>query len=471
MKLNSYLMAGMMLVSSSAFSQEERKPLEFPPELQGKVVTLSAEQLDYLRKETRNPENLFEALEKRTPAEVAAYVDALIWMTDQRRFREDRDVDHIPLNINDPDFNEWITLRPRSFDPVREPGPLELGRYAGGFGGGFPTFAGAPIALTPEDLVAGEVDVAIVGAPLNMGSGWRDADHGPLALRSMYGMSGNDQYVQVNPSAELNIVDYGDIAIDNDSTERSVKEIRRVVLEILDAGAMPVIVGGDHSLAFPDVAAMVDHFGKGNVSVVHFDAHYDVGRDRSHLIDHGQPVHRLMVEGLIEGKDYIQVGLRAGSPDESTYKWLQEEGFRYHSMAEVERFGWDFVLERVLEEARSDTSKDKVIFLSFDVDVLDPTFTSGTGTPVSGGITPREAIPIVRRLCAESDVRGFELVEVAPALDPTYETTLHSAAIAKACLTGIAMREKGITELNYLNPTTLDHGQDDYQRNYVEELQ
>ncbi|MDO9521214.1 MAG: agmatinase family protein [Pseudohongiella sp.] len=474
MKHYASLMAAMMLVAVSSFAQEqngEREPIEFPPELQGRLTGLSAEQLDYLNRETRNRDNLFEALEKRTAEEVVAYVDALMWMADQRKFREGRDLDNIPMNTNDPDFNAWVTLRPGSFNPYREAGPLDLGRYAGGFGGGLSTFAGAPIALTPEDLIAGKVDVAIVGAPLNMGSGWRDADHGPLALRSMYGMSGNDQYVQVNPSAELNIVDYGDIAIDNNSTERSTQEVRRVVYEILAAGAMPVIIGGDHSLAYPDIAAMVDFYGKGKVAVVHFDAHYDVGRDRTHLIDHGQPVHRLMVEGLIEGKDYIQVGLRSGSPDEETYKWLQEEGFRYHSMAEVERFGWDWVMERVLKEARADTDQEKVLFISFDVDILDPVYTGGTGTPVSGGITPREAIPIVRRLCAESDVRGFELVEVAPALDPTYKTTLHSAAIVKACLTGVAMRKKGLTDPHYLNPTTLDHGLDDYQRQYVEGLQ
>jgi agmatinase len=128
-------------------------------------------------------------------------------------------------------------------------------------------------------------------------------------------------------------------------------------------------------------------------------------------------------------------------------------------------------MERVLEEARADSEQGKVLFVSFDVDILDPVYIGGTGTPVSGGITPREAIPIVRRLCAESDVRGFELVEVAPALDPTYKTTLHSAAIVKACLTGVAMRKKGLTEPGYLNPISLDHAQDDYQRRYVEENQ
>lgn len=435
--------------------------MDLPESLAPKLELLGPEQLEFLgsdavRRFAPTPEKLIRAIEKRSPAEVKAYVEAMMWVQQQQKFEAGRDLDAIPLNTDSPDFNAWRTRRPRSFDPPREPGPIDLSRYIGG-GSGIPTFAGAPVALTPEDLVAGNVEVAIVGAPLNMGSGWRDADHGPLALRLMgRQMAGNDQYTQVNPSEVLNIVDYGDIAIDNDSTERSMQHVRAVVREIAETGAIPVIIGGDHSLEYPDVAAMVDVHGKGNISVIHFDAHYDVGRNRPHLIDHGQPIYRLLADGHIKGSDYIQVGLRASGPDEKTYRWMREEGFRYHTMAEVERYGWDAVLERVLSEAKADGRK---LFISFDVDVLDPSYIAGTGTPVPGGLTPREAIPIVRRLCAENDMVGFDLVEVAPELDPTYVTSLQSAFIVKACLTGIAMRKLGLTEPHYLNPVTLDHAQ------------
>jgi agmatinase len=459
-----------MLVSPVTAQQdaeeEPETPIEFPDSLSMKLNDLTAEQMEFLssprstRSYARTPELLIEALEKRSATEVKAYVEAMMWVAEQRKFVPERDSDSIPLNVASPDFNAWLVRRPASFDPEREAGPIEMSRYMGG-GGGIPTFAGAPVALTPEDLIAGKVDVAIVGAPLNMGSGWRDADHGPLIMRMQGGMAGNDQYTQVNASRELNIVDYGDIAIDNDSTERSMQHVRAVVREIAETGAIPFIIGGDHSLEYPNVAALVDVFGHDNLSVIHFDAHYDVGRDSPHYISHGSPIYRLMVEGHIKGKDYIQVGLRSGGPDEAGYKWMREEGFRYHSMAEVERFGWDYVLERVLSEARGDGRK---LYISFDVDVLDPSYISGTGTPVSGGMTPREAIPIVRRLCAENNVVGFDLVEVAPALDPTYTTALHSAAIAKACLTGLAMRKLELTDPHYLNPVTLDHAQDEYQK-------
>ncbi len=444
--------------------EEAEVPIEFPESLDSKLEGLSAEQIEFLssprstRSFARTAELLIEALEKRSAAEVEAYVEAMMWVTEQQKFREGIDEPFIPLNTQSPDFNAWLVRRPASFDPEREVGPVELGRYMGG-GGGIPTFAGAPVALTPEDLIAGKVDVAIVGAPLNMGSGWRDADHGPLAMRLQGGMAGNDQYTQVNANRELNIVDYGDIAMDQDSTERSMQHVRAVVREIAETGAMPFIIGGDHSLEYPNVAGLVDAYGYGNIAVIHFDAHYDVGRDRAHYIDHGQPIYRLLADGHIKGSDYIQVALRASGPDEAGYKWLREEGFKYHTMAEVERFGWDYVMERVLAEAKKDGRK---IHISFDVDALDPSYISGTGTPVSGGMTPRETIPIIRRLCAESEVVSFDLVEIAPALDPTYVTNLHSAAIAKACLTGVAMRKLGLTDPHYLNPITIDHAQDNY---------
>jgi agmatinase len=132
---------------------------------------------------------------------------------------------------------------------------------------------------------------------------------------------------------------------------------------------------------------------------------------------------------------------------------------RYHTMAEIERRGWDEVLDRVVAEASEDGRK---LYISFDIDVVDPAYMTATGTPVPGGLTMRESITIVRRLCAESNVVGFELVELHPALDPTYLTTLNSALIVKACLTGLAMNKEGLTDPHYLSPVSAEHAIDDY---------
>ena len=458
----------------SADPREEKKdPIELPESVAPKLELLTEEEIVFLESsDARNfagpLEGTLEALEERTPEEVKAWVNAMQRAMDHTQYKEGRDAANIPLNTESPDFNAWRMLRPRSMDPEREAGPIALGRYDGR--GGPPTFGGHPLALTKEDLIAGEVDVAILGAPLNMGSGWRDSGARATAELRLYGwpMGGSDQYVQIEAGDVLNIVDYGDVAVDNNSTERSMRHVREVVREIANTGAVPMIVGGDHSLEYPNVAALADVYGKEKVSVIHFDSHYDAWWGGNHLIGHGYPVYRLINEGHVRAADYIQVGLRSSGPDKSGFEWMRENGMRYHNMAEVEARGWDAVLDRIVAEASEEGRK---LHISFDIDVLDPAFAVATGTPVPGGLTMREAIPIVRRLCAESNVVGFDLVELHPALDPTYKTTLNSAHIIKACLTGLALNKEGITEGHYLSPLSSEHAIDDYygdQQKYLD---
>ncbi len=135
---------------------------------------------------------------------------------------------------------------------------------------------------------------------------------------------------------------------------------------------------------------------------------------------------------------------------------MRNNGMRYHTMAEVEKKGWKAVMKTALEEAREGGKK---LFISFDVDVIDPAFVPGTGTPVPGGLTMREAIPIVRALCTENEMVGFEIVELDPLLDPTYRSALNANFIMHACLTGIAMRHEGITEGDYWSELTTEHMQ------------
>lgn len=374
----------------------------------------------------------------------------------------------IPLNIDDPTYDLWKLVRD-DLSEGREPGPINVQRAWGGTGWqGIPTFFRLPIALVPADLEAGQVDVAIMGAHTDMGLGSRGASRGPAAFREARGeyvtwgeYSMPHMGTMVNPFQDLTIVDYGDAPVDPLSTERSVHEIRKYVRDIagveLESGehVIPFIIGGDHSLSYPNIAGLVDVYGAGNVGVIHFDAHYDATQMMGHLITHGAWVKRLFKEGLVPGQNYIQVGLRGYYPDADSFEWMREEGFRYHTMAEVERRGWDAVMEDVIREANDGP---EYLFISFDIDTLDPAFVPGTGTPEPGGLTPREAFPIVRRLCAESNVVGFDLVEFAPERDPTYVSGLNANRIVRECLVGIAMRKKGLTEPHYLSPLTVDDG-------------
>ena len=375
----------------------------------------------------------------------------------------------IPLDTEDPSYNIWRQLRDLSEDPDREPGIINVQKYNFGYSyNAMPTFFHLPVAMSPADLAASQVDIAIIGAVNDMGGGMRGAAHGPNAVRNsnVYGGYGARQphmHTMVDPLEDLVVADFGNAPIDIMSTERSVHAIRSFVRSAAEVEirpgerVIPIIVGGDHSLMYPDVAALTDIYGKGNVGVIHFDAHYDAGKyGQGHLINHGMPVYRLIEEGLVPGKNFIQVALRGYYPDEAAFEWMRLNGFRYHTMAEIEDRGFIAVMEDVIAEAQDGP---EYLFISFDIDTLDPAYVPGTGTPEPGGLTPREAFPIVRRLCAESNVVGFELVELAPMLDPTYVSALNANRLIKECMTGIAMRKQGLTDPHYLSPLTRSHGQ------------
>ncbi len=463
---NTGLALGALLLlgaGTAAVIAAESQKVELPAWLADKTASLPKAKRDFLLSEeglgmAPRPELLWRRLEGKTPAEIEAYIDGMMEVLAAKKYKPGIDMASIPLDTNDEDFNTWKILRPPAWNPRRDAGPININRYFSSRNSGIKTFANAPIALTPDDLTAGKVDVAIVGAPLDMGSGFRGAKDGPAYMRMTAGMAGVDMYTMVNPSAELNIVDYGDIAVDNMSTERTMGHVREMVAQIARTGAIPFIVGGDHSLEYSDIAGLADVHGKGSFGVVHFDSHYDAGKGGEHFITHGAPVYRAVKEGHVLGKNYIQVGLRGAWPGKDGFEWMRQNGIRYHAMPEVEKSGWPAVMERALKEAREGGKK---LYISFDVDVLDPAYITGTGTPVPGGLTMREALPIVRRLCAENEIVGFEIVEVAPRLDDSYRTPQNANFIMHACLTGVAMRKKGIKEVGYLSELTTEHGADD----------
>lgn len=461
-----------LILSVFALAQDdgEFEPVDLPGDLAGKVEGLGKEKIDYLRGEgifsyAGSHEILFRRFRSKSAAEIEAYVDAMMRVDELKKFNPETDMASIPLNTDSAGFNGWKTRRPAEFDTPREAGPINVNRYLGaGPKLGIPTFFNLPIALTPEDLVAGDVDVAIMGIGLDTGTGFRGAAYGPKAARAglIYGGTGMSNlphmHTMVSPFDELTIVDYGDVAVDQLSVERSLGHIREMVREVAATGSIPMIVGGDHSLMYPDVAGIVDVYGAGNVGVIHFDAHYDAGAGSGHLLSHGQPVKRLFDEKLVPGPNFIQVGLRGYWPGQSGFEWMQKEGLRYHPMAEIEQKGWQAVMDRVLAEALE--KGPEFIFISFDVDVLDPAYMPGTGTPEPGGLTTREAFPIVRGLCAAKEIVGFELVELNPLVDPGYTSAQNSNRVLAECLTGIAMRKKGITDPRYLSPLTTEHGHD-----------
>lgn len=376
----------------------------------------------------------------------------------------------ILLNPKDPSFNIWKQVR-QDLSVDREPGLINVQRFVGHYPWiGIPTFFHLPVALTPADLKAAKVEVAIMGAEL-MGDP-RARSWGPAEMRNprrseVYHVWGDFSMPELDTGTvalkELVVADYGDAPSEPFSIERSIPEIRRMVREIaqteIAAGrrTIPIIVGGPHALMYPDVAGLVDVYGKGNVGVIHFDAHADMASiGFGHLVTHGNPIRALINDGLVDGEDIIQIGLRGPtSTDLATVEWARQQGLRYHMMAEVEERGWDAVMNDVLDEAIQGAD---YLFVSFDLDVVDPAFIPGTSTPEPGGLYMREAMPLVRRLCAEANIVGFELVELRPDSDPGYTSVLNAKAILRQCLNGLAVRKRGISERDYLHPKLKDDG-------------
>jgi agmatinase len=375
----------------------------------------------------------------------------------------------IKLNADDPTYDVWKKIRD-DLSEGRKPGPINIQRFVGGFPWvGMPTFFHLPVALNREDLEAGQVEVAIFGA--EMYNGMRVQSYGPMEMRApmkseVYHNWGAFTMPELDSGLaalqELTVVDYGDAPVHPLSMERSIPEVRKMVAEVasvkLESGrqTIPIIIGGGHVLMYPDAAGLTDVYGKGNLQIIHFDAHADQAPVGFGVFNtHGNPVRQLVEDGFIKGEDIIQIGLRGpNSTDMSGVAWNRSSGLRYHMMAEVERRGWDAVMDDVLAEAKAN---GKPVFLSFDIDVIDPAFMPGTATPEPGGMYMREALPLIRRICAETDLVGMEIVELRPERDPGYITMQNSKAILRQCLNGIAMNKKGLPE-NYLHPDIVDDG-------------
>ena len=366
--------------------------------------------------------------------------------------REDKTVNLMEL-FRDPNDN-----------PKREPGPINIQKTVFGQSHhGIPTFFRLPVALGPEDLKAGKVEVAFMGSCVDLSTGMRGTAYGPQAVRAGWYGGGWGVAKLAHPTAgyvdfthELKCVDYGDAPVDIFSNIRSALPVHKMVKEICEAGAIPVVVGGDHSLMYPDVVAVTDVHGKGKVAVVHFDAHFDgLPSLFGNPLSHGTPVRRVIDEGHVPGRNFIQIGLNSAKPGGEEIEWMRKNQMRYHFMNEIDRDGWKAVLKRVLEELEDGPDK---VFISVDTDVLDPAWGPGMGTPQIGGMSPRELFPMLRAIAIKHEVVGVDMVELNPVADPTYRSAMVANEILREILTGVALRKKGIKDPYYADPKWADHG-------------
>jgi agmatinase len=360
-----------------------------------------------------------------------------------------------PLNLTSDNFNRRTLPTPEPLRELdREPGPFSVHRYLFPKSG-VPTFGGASVAIWPEDLVAGKVDVAIIGVPSNMSSGRRDAGWAPDEMRALNTLATPDVQSLLRPFEVLSIVDYGNFLIDNMNIERSVEHVIARVAETYQAGAVPMLVGGDTSVLYPGVKGVAKARGAGSFGLLHFSAHPDVDRSGDHTISDTQAMFRLLDEGVVKGSETVQVGLRGPAVDLETLRWLRSKNVRYHTMAEIERRGFDKVVKRILREVDQGPG---AFFVSIDVSVIDPSEMVGAGRIEPRGLRLADVARAIRHVCASKDVVGFEITDLAPMLDISRLSIANANALLNACLAGMAVRKAGL-EPDFVHPVALDHGQ------------
>ena len=307
---------------------------------------------------------------------------------------------------------------------------------------GLATFAQRPFLTDPEQLDEWKPDVAIVGAPFDVATTNRPgARFGPRALRALaYGPGTYHLDLGIEIFDWLEVVDYGDAHCPHGQTEASHANIRSRVGDVAGRGIVPVILGGDHSITWPAATAVADAHGWGKVGIVHFDAHADTADIiDGNLASHGTPMRRLIDSGAVLGRNFVQVGLRGYWPPQDIFEWMQAQGLRWHLMQEVWERGAAAVIADAIREALDGCD---ALYLSVDIDVLDPGFAPGTGTPEPGGMNPADLLRAVRAIALETNLVAMDVVEVAPPYDWA-ETTINNAhRVVKEVLAALAEKKR-----------------------------
>ncbi len=315
------------------------------------------------------------------------------------------------------------------FDPNGRWTDADKPEYAG-----LPTYAALPWTEDLADLAG--VDAAIVGAPFDeLVSDRPGTRYGPRAIRLASLPGGPHLEVGVDALEALRVVDYGDAPVVPGDHRRSHAAIERVVREVVDAGALPIVLGGDHSVTEPNIRACAA--AREPIGLIHFDTHTDTAATLyGSELSHGTPMYRLVESGAVDPARYVQIGLRGYWPGPEEFGWQAQRGIRHFLAADVRARGIEAVVADAVEAVGPGP-----VFLTVDVDVLDPAFAPGTGTPEPGGLSSAELLWASRAVAERVDLVGADVVEVAPVAFGTLDVTaLVADRIAREILTGVALR-------------------------------
>ena len=301
-----------------------------------------------------------------------------------------------------------------------------------------PRFAGvATFARLPRIDQVSKADIAVVGIPFDAGTSYRPgARFGPAHIRESSRLLRPYNPAQdASPFALAQVVDAGDIAVNPFNIELAVQQIEDGVDELLDDDMRLVTLGGDHTIAYPILKSL--HKKHGPVTVIHFDAHLDTWDTYFGApLTHGTPFRRASEEGFIDLESCLHVGIRGPLYAETDLSDDKKLGFEVLTSVDMDKLGIDGVIRRMLERVGN-----KPVYVSIDVDVLDPAFAPGTGTPEMGGLSSREMLALLRSLDSVNLV-GADIVEVSPQYDNAQITGFAAAHMAYELITLMARSQK-----------------------------
>lgn len=291
-------------------------------------------------------------------------------------------------------------------------------------GNEMPRFAGpGTMFRLPSQTDAAGLDIAIIGVPLDIGTSNRSGTRfGPREIRGEsvlvrpYGMA-----TRAAPFDSFQVADIGDVPLNTFNLKDSVEIIENYYDQVVAAGAKPVSLGGDHTIALPILRALAKKHGK--MALVHVDAHADINDTMfGEKVAHGTIFRRALEEGLVDGHKMAQIGLRATGYSADDFDWSRERGVRVVQAEEC----WHKSLQPLMDEIREKIGPDTPTYLSFDIDGLDPSVAPGTGTPEPAGLTASQGLEIIRGMWGTNLV-GADLVEVSPPYDTSGNTSLLAA--------------------------------------------
>lgn len=370
-----------------------------------------------------------------------------------------RDPNNPNVQILNKDWGKYYERRDMiGGNPKRDPGPIDLQRYVTvPTKHAFPTYFGLPIAMTTEDLKAGNVDVAFVGAPSTFnpagGTGWA-ANY--MRLNHNYDFAGASHDLWFNNEAFeiLNAVDYGNTNAHPSLMVQNFADQALVFKEIIEGGALPMVIGGEHGTQVASMIALVDHYGPQSFTVVHFDAHTDLAPPDGTLgmFHHGGRSLRYAHEnGWIKGDQIFHVGLRGAYESVERMDWMFNNQTNYYFMPRFEKNGFDETVDELVAEL-----KGRRLYISIDMDVLDGSLAPGVSNPEIGGFTTLQFMNILRKLALQNEILLIDWVEYSPLLDDRRRTTANVInRLQRHVLHALAARKQGITDPNYVHPAML----------------